>query len=95
MTSGLWVGINDIDAELHYFTWDGYPQAYFNWHLGQPNGYPVGGLLVTEQDCMVMFPADNYTWQDKPCGESHMCLCSYRSSKFKTTVEVHRKIRLW
>ncbi|KAJ8311308.1 hypothetical protein KUTeg_011141 [Tegillarca granosa] len=84
ITGGIWVGVNDIDAELHFSTWDGYPQSYFNWMAGQPNGYPL--YPATEQDCIAMFTAYNYTWQDKPCSESHRCLCSYRSCKLKTII---------
>ncbi|KAJ8298409.1 hypothetical protein KUTeg_024940 [Tegillarca granosa] len=87
VTGGIWVGVNDIDAELNFRTWDGYPQSYFNWRLGQPNGYPLDAG-ATEQDCMAMFTTDNFRWQDKPCGDNYMCLCSYRSCKLKIIIAI-------
>ena len=70
--TGFWIGVNDKMTSNTFVDTEGNAVTFFNWRNDQPND------PGSSQNCVVVFPNDDYEWQDKACSESHrrQALCS-------------------
>ncbi|KAK3097650.1 hypothetical protein FSP39_011732 [Pinctada imbricata] len=82
--SGVWIGVFDNIQEGKFVDTDGEPQKYFNWRYDQPNDPNRNVDGDPAQDCVRSFPHDRhdiFSWQDKPCKENGLAICSINLHK--------------
>lgn len=63
----LWIGMNDINWEMHFVWTDGKGIQYTNWAKGQPSSGPSGRYSDTEVPVLAAYKYNNLTsnvhWQ--------------------------------
>ncbi|CAM5119923.1 unnamed protein product [Natator depressus] len=86
-----WIGLNDINSELHFVWADGSGVYYTNWIAGSPvvgeiilydSLQPETGNNLHQLDCVVMKtgPVDKIgQWKDEPCYEARGFICQMDS----------------
>ncbi|KAI8744517.1 macrophage mannose receptor 1 [Biomphalaria glabrata] len=94
----LWIGLNDIIHEGHYFWEDGTPLIYSDWGNGEgPSSGNFWGSNHEENDCVVIDLELNGKWSEYPCEEStylfffaedelHSFICQYKALPTSTTL---------
>ncbi|EMP36987.1 Macrophage mannose receptor 1 [Chelonia mydas] len=86
-----WIGLNDINSELHFVWADGSGVYYTNWIAGSPvvgeiilydSLQPETGNNLHQLDCVVVKtgPVDKIgQWKDEPCYEARGFICQMDS----------------
>ncbi|CAM4522330.1 unnamed protein product [Caretta caretta] len=86
-----WIGLNDINSELHFVWADGSGVYYTNWIAGSPvvgeiilydSLQPETGNNLHQLDCVVVKtgPVDKIgQWKDEPCYEARGFICQMGS----------------
>nr|XP_006119616.1 macrophage mannose receptor 1 [Pelodiscus sinensis] len=86
-----WIGLNDINSELHFVWTDGSGVYYTNWITGSPivgeitlydSLRPETGHNLLQFDCVAMktHPIDKIgQWKDEPCYEDRGFICQMDS----------------
>ncbi|CAM4520728.1 unnamed protein product [Lepidochelys olivacea] len=86
-----WIGLNDINSELHFVWADGSGVYYTNWIAGSPvvgeiilydSLQPETGNNLHQLDCVVekTAPVDKIgQWKDEPCYEARGFICQMGS----------------
>ncbi|XP_069552423.1 macrophage mannose receptor 1 [Brachyistius frenatus] len=75
----LWIGMNDINWEMHFVWTDGKGILYTNWAKGHPTSAPDGRFFFDEMfDCVVMVgstPKQTGQWKVEDCHSKQGFIC--------------------
>ncbi|XP_061614123.1 macrophage mannose receptor 1 isoform X1 [Phyllopteryx taeniolatus] len=80
----LWLGMNDINWEMHFMWTDGRGVSYTNWAKGHPTSMPEGRYSFTEEalDCVMMVGSVSKQmglWKVEECGIKRGFICKRNS----------------
>ena len=64
------IGVNDIDEEGTFVSFDGSGVSYTNWKTGEPNNYGSG-------EDVVVIRGDDGFWGDVPLTHQYRFVCIY------------------
>ncbi|CAH1262671.1 CSMD3 [Branchiostoma lanceolatum] len=80
-----WIGLDDRTDEGRFVWSDGTPlgSGYSYWTLGEPND---GGNPTTTQDCVHLWPAAGFRWDDQQCSRSEYYVCEFSAVTRPNTV---------
>ncbi|XP_077592286.1 macrophage mannose receptor 1 [Stigmatopora nigra] len=78
--SDLWIGMNDVNWEMHFVWTDGRGVSYTNWAKGHPTSMPNGRHALYEEtfDCVVMVGSvarQKGLWKVDDCGGKRGFIC--------------------
>nr|XP_015210001.1 PREDICTED: macrophage mannose receptor 1 [Lepisosteus oculatus] len=84
MTADVWIGLNDINAEMRFLWTDGKGVYYTNWAKGNPVSVPDGRYLHSDEefDCVVLVsssPTMSGQWKVEDCLLSRPFICQRKS----------------
>lgn len=68
----IWLGANDLTAEMDWEWVTGEPFVFQNWRSGEPND---GNSDTLAEDCMILESDTGGTWDDRPCDRVYPYLC--------------------
>uniref|UniRef100_A0A3P9KK49 Macrophage mannose receptor 1 n=1 Tax=Oryzias latipes TaxID=8090 RepID=A0A3P9KK49_ORYLA len=75
----FWIGMNDVNWEMHFVWTDGKGISYTNWAKGHPVSSPDGRYMMDEAfDCVIMTgnPAKlKGNWKVEDCGANRGFIC--------------------
>ncbi|XP_073344522.1 macrophage mannose receptor 1 [Pagrus major] len=76
----LWIGMNDVNWEMHFVWTDGKGMSYTNWAKGHPRTVPDGrySYMDEEYDCVIMVGGVSKTtgsWKVEDCHAKHGFIC--------------------
>uniref|UniRef100_A0A8C7Y9T5 Mannose receptor, C type 1a n=1 Tax=Oryzias sinensis TaxID=183150 RepID=A0A8C7Y9T5_9TELE len=75
----FWIGMNDVNWEMHFVWTDGKGVSYTNWAKGHPVSSPDGRYMMEEAfDCVIMTgnPAKlKGNWKVEDCGAKRGFIC--------------------
>ncbi|XP_061660890.1 macrophage mannose receptor 1 [Syngnathoides biaculeatus] len=76
----LWIGMNDVNWEMHFVWTDGRGVLYTNWAKGHPRSTPEGRISFRDEvfDCVMMVGSISKQmglWKVYECGEKRGFIC--------------------
>ncbi|KAM4543684.1 macrophage mannose receptor 1 [Fundulus diaphanus] len=75
----LWIGMNDINWEMHFFWTDGKSISFTNWAKGQPTSSPDGRYFMDKDfDCVIIVGSNlkmKGQWKVEDCGAKRGFVC--------------------
>ncbi|XP_041824858.1 macrophage mannose receptor 1 [Melanotaenia boesemani] len=75
----MWIGMNDINWEMHFLWTDGKGVSYTNWAKGHPTMAPDGRYFMDEVfDCVLMVGSSTKLkgqWKVEDCGSKRGFIC--------------------
>ncbi|XP_070709201.1 macrophage mannose receptor 1 [Pempheris klunzingeri] len=76
----LWIGMNDVNWDMHFVWTDSKGISYTNWAKGQPVAHPVGQYSFYEEqfDCVIMVGTDSKLtgfWKVESCSVKRGFIC--------------------
>ncbi|XP_034428557.1 macrophage mannose receptor 1 isoform X2 [Hippoglossus hippoglossus] len=76
----LWIGMNDVNWEMHFVWTDGRGMAYTNWAKGHPTSVPEGRYSASDEvfDCVIMLGGVNKLtglWKVDDCNSKKGFIC--------------------
>ncbi|XP_076014204.1 macrophage mannose receptor 1 [Genypterus blacodes] len=79
-TEDLWIGMNDVNWEMHFVWTDGRSISYTNWAKGHPTSVPDGRHSFTDEmfDCVITvgsFTKQTGLWKVEDCDAKRSFIC--------------------
>ncbi|XP_054607456.2 macrophage mannose receptor 1 [Nothobranchius furzeri] len=74
----VWIGMNDMNREMHFVWTNGKAITFTNWAKGHPTSMPVGGYFNEVFDCVIMVGSTNKLkgqWKVEDCGLKRGFIC--------------------
>ncbi|XP_072234626.1 macrophage mannose receptor 1 [Leuresthes tenuis] len=74
----LWIGMNDVNWEMHFVWTDGKRISYTNWAKGHPSSGPRGQYFTELYDCVIMVGSvikQKGQWKVDDCSSNHGFIC--------------------
>ncbi|XP_047205018.1 macrophage mannose receptor 1 [Girardinichthys multiradiatus] len=75
----LWIGMNDVNWEMHFVWTDGKAISFTNWAKGHPTSSPDGRYFRDEEfDCVIMVASTlkiKGQWKVEDCGAKRSFVC--------------------
>uniref|UniRef100_A0A8D3BXW4 Mannose receptor C-type 1 n=1 Tax=Scophthalmus maximus TaxID=52904 RepID=A0A8D3BXW4_SCOMX len=76
----FWIGMNDVNWEMHFVWTDGKGLSYTNWAKGHPTSVPDGRYSFMDEmfDCVIMVGSVSKVtgfWKVEDCNAKHGLIC--------------------
>ncbi|XP_034003884.1 macrophage mannose receptor 1 [Trematomus bernacchii] len=76
----FWIGMNDVNWEMHFVWTDGKGISYTNWAKGHPTTLPQGRFAFMDEtfDCVIMVGSVSKitgSWKVEDCQAKHSFIC--------------------
>ncbi|XP_068437743.1 macrophage mannose receptor 1 [Clinocottus analis] len=80
----FWIGMNDVNWDMHFVWTDGKAVTYTNWAKGHPTSSPSGRYSFNDKtdDCVIMVGSDSKIsgiWKEKDCQSKQSFICKRNS----------------
>ncbi|TNN57915.1 Macrophage mannose receptor 1 [Liparis tanakae] len=79
-----WIGMNDVNWEMHFVWTDGKAISYTNWAKGHPKSEPDGRFTFNDElfDCVIMVGSNSKmsgVWKVEDCHSKQSFICKRNS----------------
>ncbi|XP_030611904.1 macrophage mannose receptor 1 [Archocentrus centrarchus] len=74
----FWIGMNDVNWDMHFVWTDGKSISYTNWGLGEPASAPPGRYFHESYDCVIMVGSITKKtgyWKVDDCASNQGFIC--------------------